>query len=158
MGAEQANVAVQAVLPPEKISMGTSLTLFTRLLGFALAVPICQNVLQQALADRLGASVTAQVFGNGGATDIRDNLERIFGAGTPELQQALSDVNFALTRTFVAGLVMAAVSIPFSLLVEWKSVKKGPAKGSAKKDNPSSNVPETLDNLEMDDMASAKGS
>lgn len=155
VGAEQANVAVQAVLPPEKISMGTSLTLFTRLLGFALAVPIGQNVLQQALSDRLGVAVAAQIFGGGGVTDIRGNLERIFGAGTPELQGAIDDVNFALTQTFLVGLVMAATSFPFSLLVEWKSVKKGP-KETGKEEGTDKTREVTDQNMEMDDMSGKK--
>lgn len=155
IGAEQANVAVQAVLPPEKISMGTSLTLFTRLLGFALAVPIGQNVLQQALSNRLGAAVAAQIFGGGGVTDIRGNLARIFGADTPELQRALEDVNFALVQTFLVGLVMAAASFPFSLFVEWKSVKKGPRQTG--KDEGTDKTHEVTDQtMEMDDMSGNK--
>lgn len=155
IGAEQANVAVQAVLPPEKISMGTSLTLFARLLGFALAVPIGQNVLQQALSDRLGVAVAAQIFGGGGVTDIRGNLETIFGAGTPELQGALEDVNFALTQTFLVGLVMAATSFPFSLLVEWKSVKKV-SKEIGKEEGTDKTRDVTDQNMEMDDMSGNK--
>lgn len=155
IGAEQANVAVQAVLPREKISMGTSLTLFARLLGFALAVPIGQNVLQQALSDRLGVAVAAEVFGGGGVTDIRGNLERIFGAGTPELQDALEGVNFALVQTFLVGLVMAAASFPFSLFVEWKSVKKGP-KDSGKEEGTDQTREVTDENMEMDDMSGKK--
>lgn len=155
VGAEQANVAVQAVLPPEKISMGTSLTLFTRLLGFALAVPIGQNVLQQALSDRLGVAVAAQIFGRGGVTDIRGNLEIIFGAGTPELEGALEDVNFALTQTFLVGLVMAATSFPFSLLVEWKSVKKV-TKETGKEEGTDKTREVTDQNMEMDDMSGKK--
>lgn len=152
VGAEQANVAVQAVLPPEKISMGTSLTLFARLLGFALAVPIGQNVLQQALSDRLGVEVAARIFGGGGVTDIRRNLEVIFGAGTPQLQDALEDVNFALVQTFLVGLVMAATSFPFSLLVEWKSVKKGGKEMGT--DEGTDKTREVTDqNMEMDDMS-----
>lgn len=103
--------------------MGTSLTLFTRLLGLALAVPIGQSIFQQALASRLGTSVAAQIFGSGGATDIRVNLERIFGSDTPELESALLEVNSATAATFVVCLVMAALSFPFALLVEWKNVK-----------------------------------
>lgn len=155
VGAEQANVAVQAILPPEKISMGTSLTLFARLLGFALAVPIGQNVLQQALSDRLGVAVAAQIFGRGGVTDIRGNLEMTFGAGTPELQDALEGVNFALTQTFLVGLVMAAASFPFSLLVEWKSVKKGP-KETGKEEGTDKTREATDQNMEMDDMPGKK--
>lgn len=132
--------------------MGTSLTLFTRLLGFALAVPIGQNVLQQALSDRLGIAVAAQIFGGGGVTDIRGNLERIFGAGTLELQGALDDVNFALTQTFLVGLVMAAASFPFSLFVEWKSVKKGP-KEDGKEEGTDKTREGRHQSMEMDDMS-----
>ncbi|GKT47428.1 efflux pump aflT [Colletotrichum spaethianum] len=124
VGAEQANVAVQTVLPNEMIAKGTSLTLFTRLLGVALSVPIAQSVLQQELSKKLGASVAATIYGDGGATHIKDNLQIIFGNGTSEYQDALGKVNSALTRTFMLAMILAAISFPFGALLEWKSVKK----------------------------------
>lgn len=124
IGGEQGNVAVQNILPSHMIESGTSLALFTRLLGFAVAVPIAQSALQLTLANRLGADVAAQVFGEGGATDIRVNLQNIFGGtDTPEFQAAVLDVNTALTRAFLVCLILGALSFPFTLLVEWKSVK-----------------------------------
>ncbi|KAJ0166958.1 putative HC-toxin efflux carrier TOXA [Colletotrichum tanaceti] len=123
-GGEQANVAVQAVLPNEKIPKGTSLTLFTRLLGVALSIPIAQSVLQQELSRNLGGPVAAQIYAQGGATKMKDNLQAIFGTDTAEYRNALDMVNSSLTRTFLLAMVLAAVSFLFSILLEWKNVKK----------------------------------
>ncbi|KAF4773442.1 MFS transporter [Colletotrichum scovillei] len=124
VGAEQANVAVQTVLPNEKIPKGTSLTLFTRLLGVALSVPIAQSVFQQELSKNLGSAVAAKIYGDGGATQIKDNLQKIFGNGTAEYQNALDKVNTSLTRTFMLAMILAAISFLFAILLEWKNVKK----------------------------------
>ncbi|KAJ0302575.1 hypothetical protein COL516b_007113 [Colletotrichum fioriniae] len=124
VGAEQANVAVQTVLPNEKIPKGTSLTLFTRLLGVALSVPIAQSVFQQELSKNLGSAVAAKIYGDGGATQIKDNLQKIFGDGTAEYQNALDKVNTSLTRTFMLAMILAAISFLFAILLEWKNVKK----------------------------------
>ncbi|KAL2875563.1 hypothetical protein SGCOL_009180 [Colletotrichum sp. CLE4] len=124
VGAEQANVAVQTVLPNEKIPKGTSLTLFTRLLGVALSVPIAQSVFQQELSKNLGNSVAAKIYGDGGATQIKENLQKIFGNGTSEYNSALDKVNTSLTRTFMLAMILAAISLLFAILLEWKNVKK----------------------------------
>ncbi|KAF5527606.1 Efflux pump aflT [Colletotrichum aenigma] len=124
VGAEQANVAVQTVLPSEKIAKGTSLTLFTRLLGVALSVPVAQSVIQQELVKALGPSLAGVVYGDGGAPDLRMKLQTMFGDNTPAFQSALNGVNYAITRTFMLAMILAAISFPFGLLVEWKSVKK----------------------------------
>jgi hypothetical protein len=121
---EQCNVAVQTVLPDDQIPAGTSLILFTRLLGTALAGPVAQSVLQQTLARRLGNQVAARLFGGGGATGVRASLAELFGPSTPAFRQALGDVNAAVTRTFMVALVLACLTAPFLVLVEWKSVKK----------------------------------
>lgn len=99
------------------------MTLFTRLLGIALFLPVAQSILQTTLSQKMGASVAASIYGDGGATEIRENLQRIFGSDTVEFQAALKHVNDALTRPFMLALILAAISFPFGLLVEWKSVK-----------------------------------
>ncbi|WQF87717.1 Putative major facilitator superfamily, MFS transporter superfamily [Colletotrichum destructivum] len=124
IGAEQANVAVQTVLPNDKIPKGTSLTLFTRLLGVALSVPIAQSVFQQELSKNLGGSVAAKIYGDGGTTQIKDNLQAIFGPGTAEFRSALDKVNSSLTRNFLLAMILAAISFLFAILLEWKNVKK----------------------------------
>ncbi|KAF4418525.1 major facilitator superfamily transporter [Fusarium austroafricanum] len=124
IGAEQANVAVQTVLPDVKIARGTTLTLFTRLMGIALFTPIAQNVLKQELTKSLGKSVVASVYDAGGVTDMSENLRKIFGSDTSAYQSALNHVNHALTRTYLLAMILGAISTLFALLVEWKSVKK----------------------------------
>lgn len=123
-GSEQCNVAVQTVLPEDKVAKGTSFSLFIRLLGVALSAPVAQSVLQQALVKELGGAVVASVYTNGGATSIRANLESFFGNDMQSFQGAMDGVNFAITRTFMVAMVLAALSVPFAFLVEWKSVKK----------------------------------
>lgn len=124
MSLEQCNVAVQTVLPDNQIPQGTSLILFSRVLGTALAGPIAQAVLQQGLNTNLGRDITTQVYSSGGATDIRKNLEEIYGMGTAALQQALSGVNDAVTKVFMVALILAAITALTIPLIEWKSVKK----------------------------------
>ncbi|KAF7198020.1 MFS-type efflux pump MFS1 [Pseudocercospora fuligena] len=124
IGSEQCNVAVQTVLPEHKVAKGTSFSLFVRLLGVALSAPTAQSALQSALVQKLGKSVADSVYGSGGATDIRSNLEVLFADDTPALEKAVDGVNYAITRTFMVSMILAAISIPFALMVEWKSVKK----------------------------------
>ncbi|KAK6215213.1 MFS transporter [Colletotrichum tabaci] len=112
------------VLPNDKIPKGTSLTLFTRLLGVALSVPVAQSVFQQELSKNLGGSVAAKIYGDGGATQINDNLQTIFGTGTAEFRNALDKVNSSLTRTFLLAMILATISFLFAILLEWKNVKK----------------------------------
>ncbi|KAI6301553.1 hypothetical protein MCOR32_002142 [Pyricularia oryzae] len=124
-GGEQANVAVQAVLPSDKLARGTSLSLFARLFGFALWVPVAQSIIQKEIFVQIGPELTGQIFGEGGARDLREQLEEIFdGDNTPDYLDALDRVNYALTRAFMLAVILAALSLPFSMLVEWRSVKK----------------------------------
>ncbi|KAK1993966.1 major facilitator superfamily transporter [Colletotrichum falcatum] len=123
-GAEQANVAVQAVLPSEKVAKGTSLTLFTRLLGIALSVPVAQSVVQQELVKALGSSLASAVYRKEGVTDLRAKLRAMLGDNTPGYDDALNGTNYAITRTFMLGLILASISLPFGLIVEWKDIRQ----------------------------------
>ncbi|ELQ33364.1 major facilitator superfamily transporter [Pyricularia oryzae Y34] len=124
-GGEQANVAVQAVLPSSKLARGTSLSLFARLFGFALWVPVAQSIIQKEIFVQIGPELTGQIFGEGEARDLREQLEEIFdGDNTPDYLDALDRVNYAITRAFMLAVILAALSLPFSMLVEWRSVKK----------------------------------
>ncbi|KAK4546951.1 hypothetical protein LTR36_001683 [Oleoguttula mirabilis] len=124
MSLEQCNIAIQAVLPADKMPMGVSLVIFTRTVAGALAGPIGQAVLQKTLAQRLGQTVASQVYGQGGAVDVRAKLGMIYGDDTPALRSALDGFNDAVTRTFMVAVILAALTAPFALMVEWKSVKK----------------------------------
>jgi hypothetical protein len=106
------------------IPAGNSLVLFARLLGTSLAAPIAQSVLQQTLSKRLGNEVAGTIFGQGGATTAAGKLRDIFGNETPAFFQALDGLNEAVTKTFLVALILAALTTPFALTTEWKSVKK----------------------------------
>lgn len=81
-------------------------------------------MFQQELSKNLGSAVAAKIYGDGGATQIKDNLQKIFGIGTAEYQNALDQVNTSLTRTFMLAMILAAISFLFAILLEWKNVKK----------------------------------
>lgn len=124
VGAEQANVAVQAVLPSDKVARGTSLTLFTRLLAMAISVPVAQNMMQQQIFADLGSSFAAEVWTDSGAADLRPKLRALFESeDSLGYRLVLADINYAISRCFMLAMILAAISVPFGLVVEWKNVK-----------------------------------
>lgn len=135
MSLEQCNIAIQTVLPEDQIPTGIALLLFIRTIAGTLAGPIGQAVFQKRLAHRLGQSVASQVYSEGGATDVRSKLEMTYGSGTPAFRTALAGFNDAVTSIFLVALILAALSAPFALLFEWKSVKKEKRAAEDQKEN-----------------------
>ncbi|KAI6305675.1 hypothetical protein MCOR34_008433 [Pyricularia oryzae] len=124
VGAEQANVAVQAVLPSDKVARGTSLTLFTRLLAMAISVPVAQNMMQQQIFADLGSSFAGEVWTDSGAADLHPKLRALFESeDSLGYRLVLADINYAISRCFMLAMILAAISVPFGLVVEWKNVK-----------------------------------
>ena len=114
---------MQTVLPDNQIPQGTSLILFARGLGTAVAGPIAQAVLQKELIKHLGKKAAQSAYGNAGATNIRSNLEKIFGKGTAAYHRALQGINDSVTQVFMVALIMACITALVIPLIEWKSVK-----------------------------------
>lgn len=124
MGLNSATIAVQNVLTKAQVSKGTSAELFARQFGGALGSPIAQSVLSKALVQQLGPSVAAQVFQGGSAVGALEKLRSIYGSGTLQFSNALKGFNDAVTQTFMLALVLSSLTLPFGLLVQWKSVKR----------------------------------
>lgn len=130
MGLNSATIAVQNVLPKAQVAKGTSAELFARQFGGALGSPIAQSVLSKALAGQLGPSVALQVFQGGSAVGALGKLRSIYGAGTPAFVEAVEGFNDAVTMTFMVALILSSLTLPFGLLVQWRSVKTtGDAQG-----------------------------
>ncbi|KAL0256657.1 hypothetical protein SLS55_009053 [Diplodia seriata] len=121
LGMQQANIAVQCVLPRKDVPVGVTLMFFGQQLGGAVFVSVCQNVFTNELVQgvrALAANVSpAQVVG-AGATQLRNVLS------DDALPAVLEAYNGALVKAFTVALAMTCFSIFGSSVIEWKSVKK----------------------------------
>jgi hypothetical protein len=116
------NLAAQAVLPKEDVSIGGAVMLFSQQLGGAIFVSIGQNVFINNLVSELssipGLGLDEMAIVNTGATDIQKTVPAQY------LPEVLQKYNHALTRAFVIGTGMVAASIIGSFAMEWKNIKK----------------------------------
>ncbi|KAH8895410.1 MFS general substrate transporter [Thozetella sp. PMI_491] len=117
------NLAAQTVLAKADVPIGASLMVFSQLLTGAIFLPVGQSILYGDLIDRL-ASVPGfrpDMLQNSGATSLVDVSE-------PLRTTILVAYNESLRQLFLAGLIIVCVSILGALAMEWRSVKKNPAK------------------------------
>lgn len=114
------NMAAQTVLPPAETSIGASLMFFGQQLFGAVFTSVGQNLLNNQLAKRLSniPDLTAELIQNTGITDL---LSRIPAA---DHAMALMAYNDSLHLCFQVGLIMACLSVPGALAMEWRNVKK----------------------------------
>ena len=114
------NVAAQTVLPREDVSIGASLMFFGQLLFGSIFNSVGQNVLGNHLASGLAGipGTSPQLIHSTGATKLLDLIS------TQYHTTALKAYNDALRVCFQVGLIMACISIPGALAMEWRSVKK----------------------------------
>ena len=114
------NMAAQTVLPREDVSIGASLMFFGQLLFGSIFNSVGQNVLDNHLAGRLAGipGISPQLIQSTGATQLLDDIP------TQYRITALKAYNDSLRVCFQVGLIMACLSIPGALAMEWRSVKK----------------------------------
>ena len=127
MSLEQCNIAVQTVLPDDKIPAGVSLMVFTRSLGGALSASVGQNVLEQQLRAGLSLALpnlNANIVSGSGATDLISNVRAAAGGDEGVVQTVLAIYNHALTRVFLVAAILGCLTLVPAFAVEWKSVKK----------------------------------
>ena len=128
MSLEQCNVAIQTVLPEEKIPAGTSLSIFARSIGGSLGIAIAQNVFEQKLRRNLAGLLPdvdlASVISASGATDLIPKVQEATNGDAGQVRKVLELYNDALSQTFLVALVLSAMTLIGALAVEWKSVKK----------------------------------
>ena len=120
LGMQQANLAAQAVLSRRDASTGIALIMFCQQLGGALFVSIGQNVFSNELIKGLGriSGINPATVVKTGATEIKN----VVAVGS--FNEVLVAYNGALTKTFTASVVMAALSLIGALCMEWKNIKK----------------------------------
>ncbi|TQN74424.1 Efflux pump roqT [Colletotrichum shisoi] len=121
MSIQQGFTAVQAVLPPDEISIGTAAVVASQSLGGAIFISVgntlFQNHLLQASAQNMIPGVNIRAVLEGGATAFR--------TAVPEsaLPTLLTMDNEALRLAFTAAIPLAGVSAIAACFMEWKSVK-----------------------------------
>lgn len=113
------NIAAQTMLPTDDVPIGTSLMLFTQLLGGAVFIGVGQNILGTQLVMRLkGVSgFDGNFIQSQGATTITQLPDSI-------RPTVVSAYNEALRKVFQVGLIMACLTIFGALAMESRSVKK----------------------------------
>ncbi|KAK2923206.1 hypothetical protein FoTM2_016728, partial [Fusarium oxysporum f. sp. vasinfectum] len=112
------NLAAQTVLPTDDVPIGTSLMLFSQLLGGAVFISVGQNMLGTQLLERLKGvpGFDTAFLQNEGATTITQLPDSV-------KPLVISAYNEALRDVFRVGLIMACLTIFGALAMEWRSVK-----------------------------------
>lgn len=113
------NLAAQTVLPTRDVPVGTSLMIFSQLLGGAIFTSVGNNVLDNELLRRTAGipGVSPQQILSSGATELTQ------GVPASALPAVLSAYNESLRKVFQVGLIMTCLTIFGAALLEWRSVK-----------------------------------
>ncbi|KAF8246625.1 putative MFS multidrug transporter [Wilcoxina mikolae CBS 423.85] len=119
-------IAVQTVLPPTQIAIGTALVVFCQYFGGAVFIALGQTAFINRLVSSLQAyapEVDAQMIIDAGATaTIRSLVPK------SSVDGVLTAYNSALTATFYVAVGASCIAFIAGLGMEWKSVKaKAPA-------------------------------
>jgi hypothetical protein len=114
------NMAAQTVLRREEVAIGASLMFFGQQLFGAVFTSVCQNVLDNQLADRLAGipGINPRLIQSTGATELLNLIPAEYHAA------ALKAYNDSLRVCFQIGLIMACLSIMGALGMEWRTVRK----------------------------------
>ncbi|MCJ1283209.1 hypothetical protein MMC26_002537 [Xylographa opegraphella] len=115
-----AAVAIQVGLPPEDLSTGNGLMLFSNFLGGALGVSIAQNIFSNVLEQRLGQlgpSVDPHAVLLAGATAIPSAVPAALVDGVREAYA------YAISRTFMLPAAGASIAFFMTFGVRWVNIK-----------------------------------
>lgn len=114
------NMAAQTVLPREDVAIGASLMFFGQTLFGSIFTTVGQNVLDNQLANRLAGipGIDPSLIQGTGVTDLFQHIPAQY---RPAVLDAYND---SLRQVFVVGVILACLSVPASLAMEWRSVKR----------------------------------
>ncbi|AEO65517.1 uncharacterized protein THITE_119631 [Thermothielavioides terrestris NRRL 8126] len=121
--AQAPNMAAQTVLPRVDVAIGASVMFFGQQLFGSVFTTVGQNVLDNQLANRLASivpGINPKLIQGSGATELLQHIPPSSYAA------ALVAYNDSLRVCFRVALIMACLSIPCALAMEWRSVKKKP--------------------------------
>lgn len=116
--------AVQRVLSPEDIPVGTAAVMFFQTLGGALFLAVGQSVFQNGLIDGIKAyapTVNSAAILGAGATETRTVLSQM--GKLDQLPNVLKAYMTGLRDAYRVSLALMVVSFLAACFMEWKSVK-----------------------------------
>jgi len=114
-------VAVQAVLPPEDVSIGSAFITFGGYMGSALWMCVSSTLFTGRLAadiQRSSPGTNVTMLETAGLSDIRKSI------GSNRLGAVLAGYNQAVVQTLYVPVALAVLTIIGSLAMERKSIKK----------------------------------
>lgn len=117
--------AVQTVLKPEDIPIGTAAVMFFQTLGGALFIAVAQSVFQNGLITgivKYAPGVAPSAIIGAGATEMRHVLSEL--GQLDQLDGVIKAYMSGLRDAYRVSLALAVVAFVASLFLEWKSVKK----------------------------------
>jgi len=121
---QQANLAVQTVLPHRDVPTGTALVFFFQTFGGAVFVSVGENVFLDKLIARVAAtvprsSVNPAIIAATGATELRHIVP------PQALPAVLEAYNWALMNgPMVVSVILACFTVFGAVGMEWKNLKK----------------------------------
>ncbi|OQE19402.1 hypothetical protein PENSTE_c015G04019 [Penicillium steckii] len=117
--------AVQTVLKPEDIPVGTAAVMFFQTLGGALFIAVGQSVFQNGLIEGISKYTTGVdpvAIVGAGATEMRKVLSEV--GKLDQLDGVIKSYMSGLRDSYRVSLALMLVAFVSSLFLEWKSVKK----------------------------------
>ena len=129
MAVQQGVIAVQTVLPLDKVPIGVAAVVSMQSLGGAIFVSvgnsILQNMLEAASAENQLPGINISEVIAAGATQFRSMVP------SDSLPALLVVYNSALQKVFTAAIPLAGLAALAALALEWKSVRKQDQKKNA---------------------------
>lgn len=120
--------AVQTVLKPEDIPVGTAAVMFLQTLGGAIFLAVGQSVFQNGLQAGIrvhAPQINPSIIFEAGATEMRNVLATL--DQLDQLDGVIKAYMSGLRDTFRVSLTLMLAAFVTTWFVEWKSVKKGDA-------------------------------
>ncbi|KAK0731966.1 major facilitator superfamily transporter [Lasiosphaeris hirsuta] len=120
LGIQQSHTAAQTVLADKDVPTGAVVLIFAQILGGTIWLSAGQNILTSHLLAGLSQvlpDLDIQSILDTGATGLRGAV----GPGREDV--AILAYNYALTRTFLCAVGLAAAAFVVSLGMEWRSTK-----------------------------------
>jgi len=120
MAMQQPIIAVQAILEPAVVSIGSAIVLFAQGLSGAIFVSVANNILRNHLAQNLVTSKIPNVSDilAAGATDVRHLVPKEYGLLLVEAY------NHALSKVFIIAIPFCSIALLFACALPWISLKE----------------------------------
>lgn len=122
MAIQQGFTAVQTVLEPDDMAVGTSAVVASQSLGGALFLSVGNSIFQSCLvkatAEHVLKDINVKELIDGGAASFRQLVP------DNDLPLMLEVYNKALATVFTISIPLGVLSVVMSCFIEWKSVKQ----------------------------------